>query len=284
MTANLDLALEPDETIAFRTRGRTITSAAIYYGTVFLAVVLFVYLYRNLPGQVPIDGADPLLIFVVVSSAIAALALSVMSMWGQGRNPDDLIVTNGRLLFANADWDNKVESLGLDQIIGVKWAIERGLRHVIVQGREAEIRLTHLRDISAAAKAIAETAGVPSPPALGRVAIVDLAQLGMLPAMFAVGLGLLYVVDVMHLTAPGGALHFGVWWSRLVVFSSMGVFAYLLGMLIGIPLTVTAMRPFMTAEQVQATVCAGKTEKWHTWFALRWASLLYRRPLSHLVC
>lgn len=69
----------------------------------------------------------------------------------------------------------------------------------------------------------------------------------------------------------------------IVTLVGAGVAWLLFGLVSGF-LTATVMRPFVTPEQMQAGLCAGKPNRWHLRIALRWASLLYRRPLPYRAC
>lgn len=285
MTANLDQALEPGETVIYRTRGRAYAGTVTYYGTLVLALALFAYFYAALRTPGPVDWDNAWFILSVGGGiSIGVLVLVVGEIWGQRRTPDDLIITDRRLLFANSEWHDQLNSLELDQIVRLAWVLDSNMRYLTVEAPDLVIRLTPLRDLESAAKAIADAAGVPPAPALGRITAVDLLNLGFLPAALAAFLGLLLLFDILHLTAPGGSLGDGVWWLKLAILASAAAAALVLGVLIGGPLTLTILRPFITAKRAQAVICAGKREKWLTRIALKWASLLYRRPLPYVAC
>lgn len=284
MAIDLTAILESGETIVYRTRGRSYAGATVMCATLFSAITLFWVLNDMMIGQGSMQWDEFRPFNLILGGCMAGVMLTVLMIarWGQRHHPDDLAITDRRILFANSDWDNKLESLALNEIDQVAWAMELSRRYLTVKGGGRTIKLPALRDGDAAAKAIADAAGLAAPPALGPVAVVDPADLGTVPVVFAAYLALNQVLVFSGLTADGGPLSFEIWWISLATLLLIVALALLIGLSIGGLLTVTVMRAFVSPDRMQALLCAGKANRWRLRLILKWASLLYGRTLRYV--
>lgn len=283
MPADLDAALQPGETIVFRTRGRS-NVGGIAYSAIFLVwLPLFIWLNVELgtPGQ--INRLDVVtVLYAVGGGALALLAVTFIANWWLRRTPDELAVTDRHLLFANGNLDNKLETMELCRIKRVAWTYIFGARSLTIEGSDGKtIRVDYLREIDAAARAIANAINVEAPAALGRLARIEPTQFGIVPTIFAAYLCIMILLGAPDLSAPGGPLDFQSRWSKTAFMLSAWAVAAPIGALVGGALALTVLRPFVPAGQLQAAICAGRKNRWDVRLALRWASLLYGRLLSY---
>ena len=282
MAADLDAALQPDERIVYRTCGRSYASGGLYYGILFVSLVLFVRLNAELRGHefsvlvnvVTLGGA-------LGGAAVVLLVSGQVARWWQRWTADEFAVTDRRVLFANGDWDNKLETMELSEITRVCWIAKWGIRHLSIRSSEGTIELHHLRDADGAARATADATGLEAPPVLGRLARVEPTHFGIVPAIFAIYLCLILGLGTSGLSAPGGPLHFDEPWSKLAFMLALWIVAALLGPPIGGALTLAVLRPFVPAERTQAAICAGRRDRWGVRLALGWAGLLYGRRMTY---
>ncbi len=285
MSADLDATLQPGETIVYRTGGRSYTVAVVYYCIILQSLALFFWLNAIVRRPDPVDFLAGGITFVVIGIGLAAplFGLLISKFW-QRWTPDELVVTDLRVLFANGDWDDRLEALALDRIDRISWIADGGFRHLAVVGKDTTIRMDHLRDADAAAQAIADAAGLEAPPALGRLTRAEPAQIGLLPGIFATYLCLIVLFRSVGWTAAGGPLDFEVWWSEIAFQLFVWVVAVPVGALIGGALTLALLRPFVPADRTLSAICAGRRDSWNIRLALRWAGLLYGRPMPYRPC
>lgn len=283
MPADLDAALQPGETIVFRTRGRSYVGGIAYAAIFLVWFPLFIWLNAELgtPGQ--INRLDVVtVLYAVGGGALALLAVTFVANWWLRCTPDELAVTDRRLLFANGNLDITLETMELGRIKRVAWTSISGTRSLTIEGSDGNtIRVDYLREIDAAARAIADAINVEAPAALGRLARIEPTQFGILPTIFAAYLCIMILLGASDLSAPGGHLDFQSPWSKLAFMLSAWAVAAPVGALVGGGLALTLLRPFVPAGQLQAAICAGRKNRWDVRLALGWASLLYGRPLSY---
>ena len=281
MAADLDAALQPDERIAYRTRGRSYVAEMTNLGIIVASLLLFTWLNGALLNP---ELAIALQTVIFASSAVGAAAgiiVALVMIWRMSRTADELIITDRRILFANGDWNNKLEALDLEQIQQISWVSRLGSRHLSVRGRAATIRLGRLRDADAAARAIEDASGIEAPPALGRLARFSPVYFGIVPAVFAVYLFLGVLLETLGLWPAGGAGDLGTPSMTQAVETTAWIAAIAIGVPLGGALALALLRPFVPAGQLQAAICAGRKNRWDVRLALGWVSLLYGRPLSY---
>lgn len=282
MAANLDAALQPGETIVFRTRGRAYGRTATAFAAFFFIVPVYSagkYVIFPTPG---IDVLDIVLIVGAVTLAFGALIALILAlvMRRQHRDPDDLIITDRRVLFTKSEWSRKIETAKLDRIDRIAWSRTWSgglILEVSVGGRVLD--LPRLRGSDALAKALTDATGAPPLPALGRMTIAEF----LLPSavmVWAVSYPTLWLCLELAGFPPGEdptSLGFRVV-DSLVTLGALGL-AWLASATVGSILAATFMRPFVTPEQMQAGLCAGQRDAPWLRIALRWAGLLYGRTL-----
>ena len=223
MAVDLNAVIEPGETIIHRSSGRSIAGPCIAYGSIL--VTLSVLLLLMGAGRITTLEKFGTLAGICV-------ALLVFLIW-QRSKPDQLIVTDRRVLFADGDWDNKSVALPLDSLEGFTWSTHNWARELFVAGAGQTIRLSDLRDCDASVKAIANAADLQAPPALGPLTAVNLPDLGGLVAtclIFPVlrfGLDPLIVTLLAELFATGGG-----WFDLAWTFTLLAI-ALLFGWLSG---------------------------------------------------
>ena len=284
VTADLATSLEPGETVVFWTRGRSLAATAIPY-------VLFIVCLVVVPPLILLDAMAVMpdridwrviRISALVDVGIIAVAVAALLMARQRQavNPDDFMITSRRVLFADNYW---VDSIELEKIDRVGWATRDGVRFPIIIGDGQTIWLSHLRERDAAVKAIADATGTPSPPLLGPLAVIDSTFVGMAAVMtvivvaFKVVIALLGPAEFATLirSSHGSVMYYAA--APVAVGMVLG-----LGRLIGDIVLATILRPFMTPERLQTALCAGRPDQKPLRMALRWAGLLYGRPLPYL--
>lgn len=285
MPADLDAALQPGETIAYRTRGRSYGAEMTNLGILVASLLLFTWLNGALLNP---ELAIALQTWIFASGAVgtavgtaAGIIVALGIIWRMSRTADELIITDRRILFANGDWNNKLEALDLEQIQQISWFSRLGSRHLSVRGRAATIRLGRLRDADAAARAIEDASGIEAPPALGSLARFSPVYFGIVPAVFAVYLILGVLFESLGFWPAGGASDFGTPSMTRAVETTAWIAAIAIGIPLGGALALALLRPFVPAGQLQAAICAGRKNRWDVRLALGWASLLYGRPLSY---
>ncbi len=286
MPADLDAALRPGETIVYRTRGRGYGRTAVLIAVMLVVVLL--YSTGKFASYRAHDLAfwEFFLTICSTTGAVGAVAVVIFAytIRRQRRAPDDLVITNRRLLFSKGGWSRKIEAAALDRIERVGWSGSPRAPSIEVVAAGRAIDLPRPRDADALAKALTDAIGVSPLPAIGRMANAEFWLLGAV-LVWAV----CYTAAWSGLRATGwlpvedpSSLAFRTIDLILTVFA-MGA-AWLAYQLVSGLLTATIMRPFVTPQQMQAGLCAGNPDKWHLRIALKWASLLYGRPLPYLNC
>lgn len=269
MAADLDQALEPGETIVYRARGRSYAGVATFFGSLLAGIFLFLLLSAVLHGS-EVSGSRQFelsLWFYAVMAAFSLIALLILIL-GQRRDPDDVAITDRRLLFANSDWDSRMESMELAQIQRISWTRRRYPTGLEVVGSEGAIQLTMMRQADALARALAEAAGVAAPASLGRMSWAGgLHEVGEFLVAGAVAIAL------RHGFATAGIDPNALW--AVAVELVAGIAA---GLLLGPLVAIAPIRPFATAEQMRAGLCAERRSAWRVRPALAWVDLLYGRP------
>ncbi len=283
MPADLDAALQPGETIVYRTRGRAFGPVTVYCASGLFGVFC---LFAAMHGVAPEPGETLLSLVVTVFSACAAMgALSglilLVAAYRQRRAPDDLIVTDQRLLFTKGGWTHRIETVPHDRVQRIGWSdCFFGLDLNIVCEDRIMV-LPDRKDPDAVARAVADAAGVGVPRTLGRMAIAKPGVLGyaLVAAMtyVAIWMGL----EAIGLPTPGGPLSLDLWWLRTVILALSCLIGLKLGQLANDLITATSMRPFVSPAEMQAGLCAGKPNRWDIRLALRWAGLLYGQPMDY---
>lgn len=281
-TANLDDSLDPGETVVYRTRGRSVAPTAIFLGLtviilIAIATAILIDAVVRTHGAIHWDAIWGLPMIIGGFATFGAIPLLID--WArQRRNPDDFMITDRRILFADNYW---VDWIALSQVERVSWAERGRFRYPTIIADGQTIWLSHLRERDAAVRAIANATGTAAPPALGPMAVLDSASVGVIAALAVICPGVQILQGRYGLPAFGasntldGALTF------LLVLTVAVSVALWLGKSAGELATVTIMRPFLTADQMQAGLCAGRPDKRRLRVALIWASLLYGRSLPY---
>ena len=284
MPADLDAALQPDETIVYRTRGRSYSRAIVAIATILVAVPVYgVGKFAAVPTP-GLHAWDLVLTVGAVTGAFGILAtlFLLLAMRRQRKTPDDLIITDRRLLFSRGEWSRKIEALPLDQIDRVAWTGSHGAPTLEITAAGRVLDLPRQRHVDALARAVANASGVPPPAALGRMAVAEFWVLGAVLVWAATYSTIWLGLDRIGLLSVEDPSSLGF---RMLDF---GITLIALGMtwlafeLVGGILTAVIMRPLVTPEQMQAGICAGRPNRWDIRLALRWAGLLYGRPLPYL--
>ncbi len=282
-TADLTTSLEPGEIVVFWTRGRSFAAAVIPYALFLVTLVV-------LPPLTLLDAMviaperfnwPAIRIFMLIDVGIIAVCVAALliARRRQALNPDDFMITNRRVLFADNYW---VDAIALDKIDRVVWATRDGIRFPVIIGDGQTIWLSHLRERDAAVKALADATGTPAPPLLGPLAVIDPAHVGM-ATVIAVIFATFKVVLALTGMAEFAALIRSSHGSLIYVAAAAVALGLVLGLgkSAGDVVLATVLRPFMTPEQLQAVLCAGRPDRKSLRMALRWASMLYRRPLTY---
>ncbi len=283
-TADLTTNLEPGETVVFWTRGRSLAAAVIPFGLAFVAIAVLppLLLLDQMVMAPETLNWHAIRIAALIDAGILLIAVAaLLKAWRrQSLGPDDFMITNRRVLFADSYW---VDEIALDEIDRVGWANRDGLRYPTIIGNGQTIWLSHLRERDAAIKALADATGTKAPPSLGLLAVVDPAHVGMATVFAFIVLTFKIVLVVTGAAEFAGLIRsfdgtlFFAAAAAVVLGLALGT-----GKAVGHMVLATLMRPFMTPEQMQAGLCAGQPETPHLRAALRWAGLLYGRPLPYL--
>lgn len=282
-TANLERSLDPGERVVYRTRGRSVAPIAIFFGVSLLVLgALPSVMVLDAMVRAP-DAIDWKAISLVPPciGGLAAMAVIVLLIAAalQRRNPDDFMITDRRILFADNYW---VDWIALSQVEQVSWAERSGFCYPAIIGDGQTIWLSHLRDRDAAVTAIADATGIAKPPVLGHLAVVNPTQIGYVVATGIVFASLYLLQGRFGLPSLGMLNSLDGQVTFVIIVVLMLGLASWLGRAGGALATVTIMRPFATPEQMQARLRAGQKEKWQTRIALKWASMLYRQPMPYL--
>lgn len=282
MAADLDAALEPGETIVYRTRGRIHTATAFLFGTIMTAVVLFwsidTALRQSQLGPSEIATRATLLLGGCIAMTVICVLIARRA---QRRAPDDLMITERRLLFANSDWDDRSESMALTDIEQITWASINGIRRLTVKGAGRAIRLPQLRDGNAAASALARATGLTAPPALGPISVIDPIPLFMVPGVLATYLILVDRLALSDRMAGSVGADLGDLWVLLPILLLDTAVLMLVGIVIAAVATLTVIRAFKSFEDAEVLLCAGKPDSWHLRLVLATAGLFYGKRLSY---
>lgn len=285
MAADLDAALQPGETIVFRTRGRAYGGKAIALVALLVSVPLY---SAGRFAIVPAPGLNIQDVYLTVGTVTAAVgivtALILLHLVRrQRRAPDDVVITDRRLLFTRSEWSHKIEAVALDRIDRVTWSrSHQGAPSLEVTVAGRVLDLPTLRQADALAKALTDATGASPLPSLGRMAVAEFLLPGA-AVMWAVS----YLTIWFGLATSGflpddnpASFAFRIL-DVVVTLVALGI-AWLLARPVGGLLTATLMRPFATPEQMQAGLCAGQPDVLWLRIALRWAGYLYGRPLPYL--
>ena len=270
MPADLDAALQPDETIIYRSSGRSIAGLCIVYSTVLLSFSVLLLLL----------GAGGFLVLDRFGAVVGlGVALLIFLLW-QRSKPDQLIVTDRRVLFADGDWDNKSAALSLEELEGFTWSTNGWHRELFLAGAGQTIRLSDFRDIDAATNAIANAADLQAPPPLGALTAVNLPDLGGLVATCLILPVLRLGLDPLIVMLPAEPFGIGGDWFDLAIGLTLLAIAIPLGGLFGGLVIASALRAMLSAGQMQAALCCGKPDRLPLRIALKWAGLLYGRRMT----
>lgn len=287
MTANLDRLLEPGETVAFRARGRSLVRIWFSGCIVIVSGLAFAALI-NARGFQAFADSTTLIIISGFAGALALLGGVVFAFeWRrQRRNPDEVLITNRRVLFTDSDWDSKVETMALSEVERISWSAAHGPGALDVIGAERTIRLPVMRQADALAGTLAAAADRPRPQPVGRMAVLDLSPFGLVVTFGGAFFVLASTFETLGLLPPADTSIWDWTWTAwtftIIAMGTALASMWFLGYLPSKLLTATVMRPIVTAEQMEAGLCAGQDESWRIWAALKWASLLYGRRLSYV--
>lgn len=290
MTADLDSILEPGETVVYRTSGRSfagITKTVAVFVTAYaitatLTTVTIPMIAAAHPDFQPTRLLNMPLVFVPTVSTVAALIIVglvalLIAVRGQRRDPDHAVITDRRFLFADSDWDSKLESLALAGIERISWARRGQSIRLEIAGANGTILLTTMHEAEALAGALADAAGTAAPPPLGRMVWADLTDFGEVLVGLTVLIAFWRAAIAAGLGPPGVLFDLDRLWVVFAGIAAALAAGFAFGPLVGVALT----RPFVTAEQMQAGLCAGR-RPWRIRIALAWAGLLYGRRLDHV--
>lgn len=281
MAAHLDAALQPSETIVFRTSGRSYRRQWFQFGSAIAGLTLVIALTHGFNPEYDLPPAERFWLLSAVIALIAcpwALALLIQAR-KQRRSPDQVIITDRRLLFSKGDWTRKFDVVAMDGIQAIQRTSDLDSSGIAIESEDQILRLPRFGAETELAARLTEAAGLEPLPEIGGLVDVDLRLLGYSIA-FSIGyLPLSLLVDTAgHQIAD----------ERMFAFLSNtipmigGLFTGIaLGALAANLLTVTVMRQIVTAEQMQAGLCAD-LDRWHSRVTLGWASLLYGRTLPGL--
>lgn len=286
MTANLEPLLQPGEMVAFRFQGRSLVriwcqGSSHFIGCIVAAMLMSARRYQTLWD---VNWLIPAL--AIVALALLGGVLFASEWRRQRRKPDELLITDRRILFTDSDWDDKAESMALNEVERISWSAHGEPGALDVIGRNRTIRLPVMRDADAIARAPGRAAEKSHPRPVGSMAFLNLSLSAMTVAFAAIYFGLASWFETKGLLPPAGTLVSDykptTWIFELLVIATAVALTGILGELPGKLLNATAMRFFATADQMEAGLCAGLTDTWRVRIALKWASLLYDRPLSYV--
>ena len=283
MTANLDLLLEPGETILYRTKGRRHAATAIIIALNPACLLFCIYLgdYTSDPANLT---AREIALYMAMNAAILLCVFGVFALTAwliQHKGPDDLLITERRLLFANGDWDDKFETIALADIESIYWEMNTGMRRLTIRGRARMIQLTPLRDINGAARALARASGKPAPPALGPLLAID-----PIHAYFPLGFLFAYIV-IRYGLGWGDGIASALEMDPLAVSTSAIVLvidlslSFVAGIGIMTVLMSAVLRLKADADFAEMLLCAGKKDHWMLSLQLWFVGLLFDRKLTY---
>lgn len=282
MAADLDAVLEPGETIAFRTSGRSYRRQWSQFGSAITGLALLLALMAGFNPEYDLPPAEKFWILSAVFAAIAcpwALAL-LLNARKQRWPPDEVVITERRLLYSKGHWTRKFDSIALEKIQGLKRTSDPDSSGITIDSEDQILRLPRFGSEPELATSLADAAGMKPLPEIGGLVDVDLrflgysiaASIGYLPALLLIAeTGFQFTDERVARLLTG-----------TIPFICASFVAIALGTLIANLLTAMIMRPLVSPEQRQAGLCAGKPDRWDIRLALRWAGLLYGRPLPYL--
>ena len=266
---NLHSIVKPGETIVYSTQGESFTEPFVALlglmagGSVLMAVVQ--------PGGVwTIVGIFLLLVAAVTVSSRKEQPISLAQV----------VVTEHRILFRASGKRATVIDIPLSGVNEISWS-ETGRTGVLHLATDSGVQvLPAMREPDALAHALAKASGKPTPPTLGRMLNADL----LVPGSYLVSVGSLYMLLRWVLEERWVAtLSDTAMWEGIAVevfgfvtsLTAAVVLAVPVGRFIGVMLTVTLMKPCVTAEEMRIGLNTGDPSRWHRRAALRWAGLLY---------
>lgn len=282
MIANLDQSLEPGEIVVYRTRGRAFAGTVVFWTSFLVGLALVEAGIQSITPVPDMTYWDRLLAVCAGAGGIGAFCALVIliAVRRQRNSPDDLLITDRRLLFSKGGWTRKFESVDLRRIERLALSDSVDAAGFEITTADRVLSLPRFRNESGLAEALAAASGCPGPPDLGPMAIADLRFFGFLLTAAAAYPAIWLGLGSLGLHAPEGPLSLDVWWVDFMVLLA----TILIGTLVANLVTVAIMRPFATAKQMQAWLCAGRPEKRRLRIALKWAGLLYRRPMPYVAC
>lgn len=266
---NLYAIVKPGETVVYSTQGESFTEPFVALlglmagGSVLMALVQ--------PGGVwTVVG-----IFLLLVAAV-----TFVSRKEQPITQAQIVVTEKRLLFHASGKRATVIDLPLSEIMEISWS-ETGRTGMLRLETENGVQmLPAMREPDALARALAKASGKASPPAIGRMLNADL----LVPGSYLISVGSLYMLlrwvleERWVATLSDIAMWEGIAVEVFSFASSLTaavVLAVPVGRFIGVMLTVTLMKPCVTAEEMRIGLTAGDPSRWHRRAALRWAGQLY---------
>lgn len=266
---NLHSIVKPGETLVYATEGESFAEPFVALlglmagGSVLMALIQ--------PGGVWTIVGFFLLLVAVVTFA---------SRKEQQISQAQVVITDRRLLFHTAGKSATVIDVPLSSVSDISWSEtgRTGMLHLATD--DGMQTVPAMREPDALAHALAKASGKPSPPAIGRMLNADL----LVPGSYLVTAGTLYlllrwVLEERWVVTLGDT----TMWEGIAVevFSFVSsiiasvVLAVPVGRFIGVMLTVTLMKPCVTAEEMRVGLNARNPERWHRRAALRWAAILY---------
>ena len=283
MAADLDAALEPGETVVYRTSGRSYRRLAIALGSA-------------IPGFVILSGVkalfDPdyqemsLATWVELNSALVLLfagiiaAILFVQVWRQRRSPDQLVLTDRRLLFAEGSWTHKIDSVSLAKIKSVTRSADfLSYGQIIVDSDQVTLTLPKFHFEAQLAEILTNAANVKPLLAINRLADVDLRILAF---SLAGSVGYLLPAAAISLSGLQGQIDEQHYMFTIKLSADLGFFLF--GLLLMRKLTnllnVSLMHQFATFEEMVAVLLSLGGKPWQYRPALHWAEYLYGRRLS----
>lgn len=182
MTANLDQSLEPGETIVYRTRGRSFGRMIIFVVSALVGFGLYQLGRLSVTpiGEASISDLLPALSFTLGGIGAFGALILLIAAHRQRSAPDDVVITNRRLLFSKGGWTRKVESTALRTIERIAWSRSFGAPQLEIVADGRILDLPSQRNEYALAKALADSTGSAAPPDIGPMAFFDLSVFGVL--------------------------------------------------------------------------------------------------------
>lgn len=279
MTAHLDAALQPSETIVFRTSGRSYRRQWFQFGSAVTGLTLLLALMHGFNPEYDLPAVERFWLLSAVIAVIAcpwALALLIQAR-KQRRSPDVVIITDRRLLYSKGDRTRKFDFVALDRIQGIQRTSDLESSGITIESEDQILRLPRFGTEPELAARLTEAAGLEPLPEIGGLVDVDLRLLG-----YSIACSIGYL-PLSLLVAKAGQL---IADDRMFAFLSNaipmigGVFIGIaLGALVTNLLTVTVMRQFVTPEQMEAGLVSTGGKHWQIRPSLLWADLLYGQTL-----